>query len=201
MKTIKNLLSILLLFMVVSSAMAHKKGNDNKGDKEISLPYDSTTGKYTYVRIIETPGKPAEELYKAAKDWSKIKFSDDKYLIDEQNTKFIHMGNFTITVKPRGGMGMMPYVYTIVYNLGFYYKDGKSKIQVTSIRISQNAQATTQERTIEAFETQMEDVVMGKRVFTAFVMDCFKEIDIQIKKVLDEAESALKNGNQKKDDW
>ena len=52
-------------------------------EEQIKIPYDSTTQKYAYNKVVEVAGKSAADLYATAKNWNKQKFSDDKFLIDE----------------------------------------------------------------------------------------------------------------------
>ena len=86
-------------------------------------------------------------------------------------------------------------------NLNFYFKEGKTKLEITNIKLSQNAQGTTQEQTMEAFEKQQEGMGMGKNIMKGFVVDVFNEIDINMLKLIAEIETGLKDGTKSKSDW
>lgn len=193
-KTTITLFSLLFLCFTIQ-AFGQKEKN------KINVPFDSTTQKYTYVKVVDVPNKTASDLYKSAKDWTKVKYSDDKYLIDTENEQLNDLGNFTINVVMKGGMVKVPFVYTVIFNLNFYFKEGKTKLEITNIKLSQNAQGTTQEQTMEAFEKQQEGMGMGKNIMKGFVVDVFNEIDINMLKLIAEIETGLKDGTKSKSDW
>jgi hypothetical protein len=126
---------------------------------------------------------------------------DDKYLIDTENEQLNDLGNFTINVVMKGGLVKMPFVYTVIFNLNFLFKEGKYKFDITNIKLSQNSQGTTSEQTMEGFQKQMEGMGMGKKIAEGFVVDAFNEIDINMLKLITEIETGLKDGTKSKSDW
>lgn len=174
------------------------------GQKEkykITIPFDSTTQKYTYEKIVEVPNKNASDIYKSAKHWTKNKYADDNYNIVTENEQLNDLGNFTINVVLKGGMVRMPYVYTVIFNINFLFKDGKCKFDITNIKLSDNAMGVSSELTIEAFEKQFQDIGMGKKIARSFVVDAFSEIDIQMLKLIEEIEAGLKEEEKPKSEW
>lgn len=172
-----------------------------KDKHKISIPFDSLTQKYAYVNVFEVPNKSSAALYKSAKDWSKVKYADDKFLIDTENEQLNDLGNFTINVVMKGGMMKMPFVYTVIFNQNFYFKEGKTKLEITNIKLTQNAQGTTQEQTLEAFKKQQEGMGMGKNIMKGFIVDVFNEIDANMLKLIAEVEAGLKEESKRKSDW
>jgi hypothetical protein len=184
-----------LLIAFVSVAQKGKKEED-----AIKIPYDSLAEKFIYTNVFEIPGATAQTLYKRSKDWSIQKFSDEKFLIDETDTKLTDLGNFTINVTMEAGMIKMPIAYTVIYTVTTGFKEGKSKLDITNIKLTDNAQGTSSEQTIESFKKQMEDIQMGKKIGKRFVIDCFEQIDANIQKVITDLEKSLK-GDAVKSDW
>ncbi len=148
----------LLFFCFTIQTFGQKEKN------KIIVPFDSTTQKYTYVKVVGVPDKTVSDLYKSAKDWMKVKYSNDKYLIDTENEQLNDLGNFTINVVKKTSMVKIPFVYTVIFNVNFLFKEGKCKFEITNIKLSHNAQGTTSELTLEGLQKQMESVGMGKKI-------------------------------------
>ncbi len=169
-------------------------------DRTITIPFDSVSGKYAYSKVVETAGANAATLYTRSKNWSKQKYSDDKFLIDETDSKLIDLGSFSINVLMKGGMVKAPFVYTVTYIITTQFKDGKSKLEITNMKLTQNAQGNTEEQALESFQKQMESLGMGKNIAKGFVLDVCKEIDTNMQKIITEVETALKT-EALKSDW
>lgn len=199
-KTMRNLKTVTTLFTLLflcftTQIFAQKEKN------KINVPFDSSTQKYTYVKIVQVPNKSASDLYKSAKDWTKLKYADDKYLIDTESEQLNDLGNFTINVVMKGGLIKFPYTYTVIFNINLLFKDSKCRLEITNIKLSQNSQGTTSEQTMESFQKQMEEMGIGKRIAEGFVVDVFNEIDINMLKLITEIETSLTAGVKNKSDW
>ena len=168
------------------------------------MPYDSTTQKYTYKKIVEANGKTAHDLYTRAKNWCKHKYMHDKPVIDEENTELGDNGNFEVSVVMNNGIVKMPVKGTTIYNLNLRFKDGKCKIVITDIKVSDNANGTTSEKTMEVYAKEPDQIggmfaaakSLGKKVTADYMNDS----DTEILKVIAELEKVL-TSEAAKDDW
>ena len=98
----KKLIALCSLTLLVSIAIAG-------GNKTNPIPFDSATQKFAYRKIVEVPGATANALYLRSKNWSKVKFADEKFLIDEPDAKLTTLGNFTVNVTMKAMM-KIPFV-------------------------------------------------------------------------------------------
>ena len=188
----KKLIALCSLILLVGIAIAG-------GNKTNPIPFDSATQKFAYRKIVEVPGATANALYLRSKNWSKVKFADEKFLIDEPDAKLTTLGNFTVNVTMKAMM-KIPFVYIVTYTVSTEFKDGKSKIDITNIKLSQNAKGNSAEQTLEGFEKQVESMGIGKNMAKPFMFDVCNEIDTNLLKVIAELEAALK-GSNKISDW
>lgn len=189
----KNLLlSVFTLLVAVHYAQTDRKG---------IIPFDSTTQKYTYEKIMEVSGKSAAELYDLGKKSLATTNRDDKFLIDESNVKLADLGSFQVSIVLDAGAVNVPMNWVILYDIITYYKDNKCKVEVTSIKLSGNSQGSTTETSLEAYEKSVENGYKGKKKrMQVYLYDLFKEIDVNIKRNLSEFENNLK-GSGKVKDW
>lgn len=183
------------VMLFVLSFITYSFGQKNK--KITNMPFDSITQKYTYVKINETPNKSEIQLYKTAKEWTKMKFADEKYLIDNENTQLTDLGSFSFVHQYK----KYPMPFTIIYNLNFLFKNGKYKLEISNIKLSQNSQGTTVEYTLETFKKYMEGLKMGKKIIDEIVFEVMNVIDLNFLKIITEIESAMINENKTSTNW
>jgi predicted molibdopterin-dependent oxidoreductase YjgC len=140
----KKLFSLLILCGSVFSYA-------QKGSK-IQVPYDSSTQKYTYVRIIEAPEKNAVDLFASAKKWCAEKYLDNKFISEVAGEELMDLGNFPIHLTMRVMGKKYPMSYTVLYSIHLLFKEGKSRVVISSFKISQNSQGSTEETTLENYK-------------------------------------------------
>jgi hypothetical protein len=170
--------------------------------KDITIPFDTVTQKYTYNKIIEVPGKTARELSTLTKKWCVEKFLDDKFIVDDPDIKIVDLGKFPINFTYKVGGRKIPTSYTIIFSLTGLFKDGKCKIETTNIKMTQNAKGTTNEQPIETYQKNMENLGgPGKRKAKEVLIITFNEIDINMKRTLIELEKVLKGDLSDKKEW
>jgi len=183
------------VMLLVLSFITYSFGQKNK--KIANIPFDSITQKYTYVKLIDAKNKSEKQLYKTAKEWTKTKFSDEKYLIDNENIQLTDLGSFSFVYQYK----QFPIPYTIIYNLNFLFKNEKYKLEITNIKLSQNSQGTTAEYTLEAFKQYNESFKIGKNTIEKMLFEIMTEIDLNLLKVISEIESAMINESKTNTDW
>jgi Domain of unknown function (DUF4468) with TBP-like fold len=169
-----------------------------KESEKINMPFDEQTQKYGYTQIVETSGKSAPQLYGMTKDWCKKKYVDDKFSLDSENTELADAGSFALTNTLGKGIARTVISQTILYNIIFSFKDGRCRFQITDIKMSQASAGTTQERALEAYYKFVEDAGIGATRRARAKM--FNDIDIEMKKLIEEVKTMLK-GEGKKSDW
>jgi len=186
--------SVILFIIFVSRSVFAQ----DKESEKINMPYDEETKKYTYSELIEVPEMSAEQLYKLAKNWCKQKYTDDAFSIDESNVELADVGSFPLTTTLGKGLTKMVITQTILYNIIFSFKDGRSRLQITNIKMSQTSAGTTEERTMEAYYKFVQDAGVGATRRARAIM--FNDIDLQMRELITEVKEHLQNGT-KKSDW
>lgn len=190
-KIIESACILLFIFNFTTYSLGQKN------NKISNIPFDSITQKYTYIKITNIPNKNEKQLYKTAKEWTKKKFSEEKYLIDNENIQLTDLGSFSFVYHYK----QFPIPYTIIYNLNFLFKNEKYKLEITNIRLSQNSQGTTAEYTLEAFKQYNESFKIGKKTIDKMVYEIMSEIDLTLLKVISEIESAMINESKNDTEW
>lgn len=190
----KKLKSVCIMLLILSFT-TYSFGQKN--NKITNIPFDSITQKYTYIKVIEVPNKSEKQLYKTAKEWTKMKFSDEKYLIDNENIQLTDLGSFSFVYQYK----QFPIPYTIIYNLNFLFKNEKYKLEITNIKLSQNSQGTTAEYTLEAFKQYNESFKMGKKTIDKMVFEIMSEIDLNLLKVITEIENSMIKESNNNTEW
>jgi len=192
------------LFLCMATLLTTISVFAGKDKNVINMPYDSATQKYTYKKIVEVQGKSAHDLYVIAKSWGKHKFMHEKFVIDDENNELADNGSFEVSVVMNTGMVKMPIKGTNIYNLNIKFKDGKCKIVITDIKVSDNANGTTVEKTMEVYAKQYDEMggilAAGKSAGKKFTADYMNAVDAEMLKVIADLESAL-NGTAPKDNW
>jgi hypothetical protein len=169
-------------------------------DRKKVIPFDSTSQKYTYEKIVEIQGKSANDLYDIGKKWLINKFHDDKFLIDEHALKTVDLGNFQISVILDMGSVNLTQNMVVIYDISLFYKESKCKLEITSIKLSGNSQGTTYETTLEAYEKSVENGHRGKKKnMQKYLYDIFIEIDTNLKKTISDFELNIKGENKSKE--
>ena len=188
----KKYVSVLFLALATMTALAQKES------EKINMPFDSETKKYGYTEIVELPGRSAAQLYATAKDWCKKKYVDDKFSLDTENVELADIGNFPITSDLGKGLSRIILTQTILYNIIFSFKDGRCRFQITDIKMSQTSAGTTAERTMEAYYKVVDDAGIGATRRAR--AEIFNDIDVEMKKLIEEVKITLKS-ESKKSDW
>jgi hypothetical protein len=188
----KNRVFFIALLLLGFVAQAQKES------EKINMPFDNQTQKYGYTEIVENSGKSAGQLYTMAKDWCKKKYVDDKFSIDTEGQELADAGNFPITNSLGKGISRVVISQTILFNIIFSFKDGRCRFQITDIKMSQASAGTTQERTMEAYYKYVEDAGIGATRRARAKM--FNDIDVEMKKLIEEIKAMLKSEG-KKSDW
>jgi hypothetical protein len=186
-----DLIALLIFFSI--TALAQEKESD-----KINMPFDEETKKYTYTEIIEVSGMSSEQLYNLAKDWCKRKYTDDNFSIDEASVELADVGSFPLTTTLGKGLSRIVITQTIIYNIIFSFKEGRSRLQITNIKMSQTSAGTTEERTLEAYYKFVQDAGMGATRRARAVM--FNDIDVKMREIIIEARQRLQSGT-KQSDW
>lgn len=186
-----NLIFLLVTFTSFISAQK---------DNHILVPFDSASQKYTYKKIIEIPEKAAPELFKMTKKWCISKNLDNKFLNEETDQQLSDLGSFPVNVNMKA-MGMvLPIAFTAIYTIDITFKDGKCRVIITNIKLSQNSSGTTEESTLESYKKNQESINFGQRKKRLKTMvEVFNEIDRNIKITLVDLENTLKNKTDKSD--
>ncbi len=204
-KLLTSILVGLIFFAYGQDDDVYYHSTQPKKEKtKVSIPFDSATQKYSYIKIIEVPDKNADSLYQTMKNWVIQKYSDDKFLINTPNEELIHSGTFHIIIVINRGLVKTPFPFTVLFNIETIFKEGKTKLKITNIKLSQNAQGTTQEYNLETFEESMSKVKvfgMSNPIAKKIAADAFKAIDSNMQKLITEIETALKSGVKSKSDW
>lgn len=191
-----------VILIIALFAFLNLNAQKGKEDKGVQIPKDSLTDKYTYVKIVDVPGKSATQLYEIGREWAKRKYNDDHFLIDDPSAKLVHLGSFTVSIVFSNALASAPYTHTVLYDLHILLKDGKAKLKVTDFRLTSNSQGMVPERTLETYVSDTEKMGMGKRITLRSIDDLFAGIDANIQTLLQELESALKEGLKDTDgDW
>lgn len=86
----KKLLLIYSIFAITSQSYSQT-------EKKTTILFDSTTQKYTYVRIFVLENKTSNDFYNLAKTWCKKKYYTDKFSLDQENEKLVQSVFFEIT--------------------------------------------------------------------------------------------------------
>jgi hypothetical protein len=187
-----SLIAILILIINNVFGQTSRKG---------LIPFDTISQKYTYNKIIDVPDKSSNLLYDLGKKWLINKFHDEKFLIDQKDSKLADLGSFQVAVYIQAPTLKIPMNWVVIYDIITSYKDNKCKLEITSIKVSGNSNGTTNESTLEAYEKSVENGYKGKkRRMQDYLNLLFKEIDINIKKTITEFEENIK-GTTKSKDW
>lgn len=192
----KKILFTFVLFFTLVSVFA-EKGKE----KNIPIPFDSTTQKYAYSKVVEVANTNAAELYKRSRLWSVQKFSDDKFLVDEPNAAITDLGNFPVKVVVSGGLVTIPISFTIIYTVSTQFKDGRFKYNISNIKMSGNANGTTTEQALEVFAKSDENVGLGRNAQRKYIEDVCREIDKNLIVVIADLEKSIKDASGNNKDW
>lgn len=189
------LTSVCFLFIVIFAYPSMVKG------KEIPIPFDSTSNKYAYIEVIEIDTS-ARFLYDNAKKWLFEKYLNQDLLFDEKGEKLIQQGSFEIISTLKGGMGVnLPYNYTINFTIIFEFKQGRYRYTITNIKLSQNAEGTTSEQSIENFIDSNDEMRAGRKRMGKFIEQTCNLIDDEFKLLITEMKNSVVSKHRKVDDW
>jgi hypothetical protein len=195
-----HILNIAWVFLVLFCLSTRAYGQ-NRWENEIKIPFDSITKKYTYVMVVEVPTKSAADLYETTKEYTIVKYADDNYILDKENSQLIDVGDFTITSEVRNMGIKFPVSYKVFFSLIFSFKEGKTKIEITNIRLVQNLLGTNYEQTMEEFIEVQKKMGLGKNIRKRLIINVFMAINVNVQNLIAEIESELKEDTRKKSDW
>ncbi len=175
------------------------------GDKKIKVPFDSTTNKYTYEKIIQVDSLKANSLYLKAKKWYISKYLKSTFLIDSENNTLMQVGVFEISAPIKVFVQTLIQSYKVSYHITSQFKDGKCKLVITDFKIAYSAEETAVS-TLETFQKQNGNILginqgLSGKVYAKHTVLCFEAIDKEIQKIIVEFESNLKGLVKSKSDW
>lgn len=165
------------------------------------MPFDSTTQRYSYVQVVEVPSKSASDLYKSTKAWTKLKYTDDKYILDTENEQLVDLANFSFISVVKSGGFRLPVAYKVIFSLDFYFKEGKTKLVISNIKVIQEVFGTNFEQTLEEFGKSYQKMGFGKNGRRRLVFDVLMTIDENMQNLIAEIDKELKDEVKKTTDW
>jgi hypothetical protein len=92
------------------------------------LPIDSTTDQISFIRIVELPGTPKNQIYTRAREWFTFRYPDAKEVLqmeDADNGVLVGKAYRTFNV------GLL--TERMQYTIKIYVKDNKYKAEITNI--------------------------------------------------------------------
>jgi len=191
----KNTLFASILILISTTAFGF-----SVKEKEILIPFDSTSNSYAYIDVVEFDSS-ANYLYQKSKQWLIDKYLNDNFDLDNPKEKLIQKGSFDIVSTMNAGMGMkFPYNYTVNFNIVFEFKDGRYRYTISNIKLSQNAEGTTTEQSLENFIESSDEMGMGKRKMEKFIVQTCNLIHEKFTQLIKEMNSTIQSSD-KKNDW
>jgi len=183
----------MMLFGLLYTLYAQAQGNH-------PLPFDETTQRYRYSQVVEMPDKDAASIYTAARLWCREKNVDEHFQIDEPNTRLTDIGSFAVNTKLRTVLTSMPVTYVIRYNIHFYVKDNRCKIEVSHLDLLDSGYGTAQSLPLEVFEKQLQDMPYAYgRCMRRMLHELFLQIDQQVQQIMGDAARALQTPSARAD--
>ncbi|WP_409965885.1 DUF4468 domain-containing protein [Mycovorax composti] len=169
-------------------------------ENEILIPFDSTSNSYAYIGVVEFDSS-ANYLYQKSKQWLIDKYLNNNFDLDNPKEKLIKKGSFDIVSTMNAGMGVkFPYNYTVNFSIVLEFKDGRYKYTLSNIKLSQNAEGTTTEQSIENFILSSDEMGLGKRKMEKFIVQTCNLIHEEFTQFIKEMNSAIQSNNNK-NDW
>jgi|GEM_PF-6110220 len=195
MNNLKSTLGTALFLIIIASSLSAAR----KTNQTINMPYDSINERYAYTRIVEAPQLNDIQLYMLAKKWTKQKFGDDHYLIDDVNTQLADRGSFSFLYAYN--KLSEPFTFNINYKLNLQFKNGKYKIEINNINLIEIKEGATVETSIENFQKEQERVVLARKTIRRITTEVLNQIDTKLLKVISEIENSLTANNLNTENW
>lgn len=189
MITLKTKTAIVVFLVMSVNILSFAR----KTDYKIKLPFDSITQKYAYTHIVETPELNDSQLYILAKQWTKQKYGDAQYLIDDPNEQLADFGNFAIQYAYN--KLSTPYTFNVNYHLRLQFKNGKYKIEINDIKLILQTNQNTREQSIEHFQKEQESVILARNTVKRIIAEIFNKIDANFQDLITEIENSMSNKN------
>ncbi|MEQ8909517.1 MAG: DUF4468 domain-containing protein [Vicingaceae bacterium] len=191
----KNTLFASILILMATTAFGF-----SIKEKEIVIPFDSASNSYAFIDVVEFDSS-SNYLYQKSKKWLIDKYLNDNFDLDNPKEKLIQKGSFEIVSTLSAGMGMkFPYNYTVNFNIVLEFKDGRYRYTLSNIKLSQNAEGTTTEQSLENFIESSEKMGLGKRKMEKFIEQTCNLIHEKFTELIKEMNSTIQSSD-KKNDW
>lgn len=195
MNNLKSTAGTTLLLILITCSLSAAR----KTIQTIHMPYDSINEQYAYTRIVEAPQLNDMQLYILAKKWTKQKFGDDHYLIDDVNTQLADRGSFSFLYAYN--KLCEPFTFNINYKLNLQFKNGKYKIEINNINLIEIKEGASVETSIENFQKEQERVVLARKTIRRITTEVLNQIDTKLLKVISEIENSLTANNLNTENW
>ena len=179
-----NILFISLILFSISIAVGQNR----------IVPYDNDSKKFIYTDIVTT-GKAKKEDYNNAKNWILTKYSNT---VDEvENERILSKGSFEIILNYKAGIIPVIEKHTINFNILLEFREGRYRYSLYDIIISQNAEGTTGEMTLETYDEIGQSRRLSRKFNVRMQTRLHEEFNLLIKEMI----SKINGENDKKDDW
>lgn len=188
----KILFSIIICLFVLATPLAAQK---NKQQPIVipELPVDSTTGLYSYVKVVEVAGINKSDLYQRAFSWANTFYKNPADVIREKNSedgKLLIKARFKI-FNEADKKGVITGAGDVMYTLNLGLKDGKYRYEITKIGWQQ-----TSAFPIERWKDT------SSPSFSPSYPYYLKQTDEEIRKIIASLEKAMSaQAKEKKEDW
>jgi len=188
----KSLFAILICFFVLASPLVAQK---NKQQPVVipELPVDSSTGLYSYIKVVEVAGISKADLYKRAFTWANTYYKNPADVIREKNPeegKLLIKARFKIS-NEADKKGVVTGAGDVMYTLSLALKEGKYRYEITKIGWQQTS-AFPIERWKDA----------GSPSFNPSYPYYLKQTDEKIKEIIAALEKGMSSdAKEKKEDW
>ncbi|MBL0340256.1 MAG: DUF4468 domain-containing protein [Bacteroidetes bacterium] len=187
----KNIFAIILCSLIFVSHLAAQK---NKQPIVIpDLPIDTTTGLYSYTKVVEVAGKNKTELYNKAFAWANTYYKNPADVIREKNAeegKLLIKARYKI-YNEADKKGVITAAGDVMYSLTINIKDGKYRYEITKINWQQTSMFPIE---------RWKDTASSS--FNSAYPYYLKQTDEKIKEIIAALEKGMKaESKDKKDDW
>ena len=188
----KNLFAILICFLVFASPLTAQKSKQQPVVIP-ELPVDSTTGLYSYIKVVEVAGISKAELYTRAFAWANSYYKNPGDVVREKNPeegKLLIKARFKI-FNEADKKGVVTGAGDVMYTLSLGLKDGKYRYEITKINWQQTS----------AFPIERwKDTTSPS--FSPSYPYYLKQTDEEIRKIIASLEKGMSvETKEKKEDW
>jgi hypothetical protein len=118
---------VIFLFLVFTTLVGYTQDTTINIISQ-QLPIDSTTDQISFVRIVELPGTPKNQIYTGAREWFTFRYPDARKVLQMEDAENgVLIGKAARTFKD----GLL--TQRMVYTIKIYVKDNKYKAEITNI--------------------------------------------------------------------